>query len=198
MNLGLALMEQGRFQAAEQPLQRALRLRRSSMALMNIGGLYYAEERYPEAAGFFEESVASGTVSAMLYQDLGDVYRHLGRIREARKTYRQAREMFQDEVTRNPRQADSRIMLALVCALLGDAHTAQFEATQALSLEPENAIVMREAVLMYEVLRQREDALRVLRHAPPRLLGELSRQPDVKALREDPRFLELMQAQATR
>ena len=198
IDLGVALMAQGRFPEAEASLLRALRLRRSSMVLMNIGGLYYDEERYAEACRFFEESVASGTPSAIRYRDLGDVYRHLGRSRESTKAYRLARDMAQDEITRNPQQADSRVLLALVSARLGDSSTALFEARQALSFEPENAIVMREAVLMYEVLHQREEALRVLRRAPRGLLGELSRQPDVKGLQQDARFQELIQAQVTR
>jgi tetratricopeptide (TPR) repeat protein len=198
VDLGLALMEQGRFQEAEGSLLRALRLRRSPIVLMNIGGLYYAEERYAEAARFFEESVASGTASAVRYKDLGDVYRHLGRGRDAREAYRLARDMAQDEVTRNPRQADSRMTLALISALLGDSRAALFEASQALAMEPENAIVMRGAILMYEVLHQREESLRVLRHVPRWLLSELSRQPDVKSLQQDSRFQKLIQAQTSR
>jgi predicted O-linked N-acetylglucosamine transferase (SPINDLY family) len=106
--------------------------------------------------------------------------------------------MARDEVTRNPQQADSRVLLALVSALLGDSSAARFEASQALSMEPENAIVMREAVIMYEVMQQREEALRLLRRAPRWLLGELSRQPDVKGLQQDSRFQELIRAQVTR
>ncbi len=198
MDLGLALTEQGRFQEAEVSLLRALSLHRSSVALMNVGALYYAEERYAEAARFFEESVASGTPSAIRYTDLGDGYRHLGRSREARKAYSLAREMARDEVIRNPQRGDSRMLLALVSALLGDLPSARFEASQALSIEPENAMVMRDAVLMYEVLHQREESLRVLQGAPRWLLAELSRQPDVKDLQQDSRFQELTRAQMIR
>jgi len=198
MDLGLALMEQGRFPEAEGSLLRALRLHRSSQLLMNIGGLYYAEERYTDAVRFFEESVASGVPSAIRYADLGDGYRHLAKTREARKAYVLARDMARDEVTRNPRAAESRGLLAFLSALLGDSSAAQFEASQALSLEPENAIVMRDAVLMYEVLHRREESLRVLQRAPRSLLGELSRVPDVKGLQQDPRFQELIRAQVTR
>jgi tetratricopeptide (TPR) repeat protein len=199
MDLGLALMEQGRFPEAEASLLRALALHRSSEALMNIGALYYAEERYTDAVRYFEEIVANGrTPSAAQYSDLADGYRHLARIREARKAYRLARDMARGEVTRNPRAADSRALLALLSAHLGDSSAAQFEASQALSLEPENAIVMRDAVLMYEVMHQREEALRLLQRAPRRLLGELSRQPDVRGLQQDSRFQELIRAQATR
>jgi serine/threonine protein kinase/tetratricopeptide (TPR) repeat protein len=197
-DLGLALAEQGRFPEAEASLLRALRLRRSSQVLMLIGALYYAEERYTDAVRFFEESLASGTPSAIRYTDLGDGYRHLGRIREAGKAYGLARDMARDEVTRNPQRADSRMLLALASAQLGDSRTALFEGGQALSMGPENAITMRNAVLMYEVLHQREESLRVLQRAPRWLLGELSRQPDVKGLQQDSRFQELIRAQATR
>jgi serine/threonine protein kinase/tetratricopeptide (TPR) repeat protein len=194
MDLGLALMEEGRFQEAEEPLLQALRLHRSPRLLMNIGGLYYAQERYTEAAPFFEESVASGTPTAIRYRDLGDVYRHLGRNQEAEKAYRFARGAAQEELTRNPRRAYSRVMLALVSAFLGDRRRAQTETAQALAMEPENAIVLREAAITYEVLHQRDDTVRVLQSAPKRLLEELSRQPDVKDLQNDPRFQELLRS----
>jgi serine/threonine protein kinase/tetratricopeptide (TPR) repeat protein len=197
MDLGLALMEQGRFQEAETSLLHALRLHRSSAALMNIGGLYYAEERYTDAVRFFEESLASGTPSAIQYTDLGDGYRRLGRSRDASRAYRLARDMARDEVARNPQRADPRMLLALVSAQLGDSSSALFEGRQALSMEPENANTMRNAVLMYEVLHQREESLRVLRRAPRWLLSELGRQPDVKDLQQDSRFQELIQTQVT-
>jgi Flp pilus assembly protein TadD len=193
MDLGLALMEERRFQEAEEPLLQALRLHRSPHLLMNIGGLYYAQERYTEAAPFFQESVTSGPPSAIRYRDLGDVYRHLGRNQEAGDAYRSARDAAQDELTHNPKHADSRILLALVCAFLGDSRRAQAEAAQALAMEPENAIVLREAAITYEVLHQRDDTLRVLRNAPKHLLEELSLQPDVKDLQKDAHFQELLQ-----
>jgi serine/threonine-protein kinase len=197
MNLGLALMQEGRFQEAEGPLLEALRLRRSPLLLMNIGGLYYAQERYVEAALFFEESVASGTPTALRYGDLGDVYRHLGKKGEAEKNYRLAREEALRELNRDPRRAFSRVELALVSAYLGDSGRAQAEAAQALAMEPENAIVLRGAAMTYEALHQRDETLRLLQRTPKRLLEELSRQPDMKDLQKDPRFQELLQSSNT-
>jgi tetratricopeptide (TPR) repeat protein len=198
MNLGLALVEEGRFQEAEQSLLHALQLHRSSYLLMNVGALYYAQEQYAKAVPFFEESVASGPPSAIQYRDLGDVYRHLSRDREATKAYRTAVDMAQQELTRNPRDAYSRILLALVSAFLGDSQRALAEASQALAMEPDNAIVTREAAIMYEALHQREDTLRLLRNAPRHVVEELNRQPDVKDLQRDPSFQKLLQAEITR
>jgi adenylate cyclase len=165
---------------------------------MNVGALYYHQERYWEAAPYFEESVATGPPSAIRQRDLGDVYRHLGRAAEAAVAYRSARDIAQAELARNPREAYSRILLALVCAFLGDRDRARAEAAQALAMEPQNAEVRREAVILYEALGQREDSLRLLRDGPRDPLEELSRQPDVKDLQADPRFQELLRTQTTR
>lgn len=197
MDLGLALMRQGRFTEAEQSLQHALRLRRSARLLMNIGALYYAQEEYAKGLPFFEESVRTGPPSAMRFRDLGDVYRHLGRAPDASAAYNSARDMAQDEVTRNPRQANSRVLLALVSAFLGDRRRAESEASQALAIEPENAMVMREAVITYEFLKQREETMRILENAPRHLLEELAHDPDVKDLQRDSRFQGLIRKQST-
>jgi tetratricopeptide (TPR) repeat protein len=193
MDLGLALMEQGRLKEAEESLLYAKSLHKSPHLLMNIGGLYYEEERYTEAALYFEESVVTGSPSAIRYRDLGDVYRHLGRKQEASKAYRSARDVAEDALIHNPRDADSRIILALVTAFLGESSRARVEASQALAMEPENFEVRREAAIVYETLHQREDTVRLLQKAPKHLLEELSRQPDVKDLQRDRRFQELLQ-----
>jgi hypothetical protein len=51
---------------------------------------------------------------------------------------------------------------------------------------------VRRAALCYEALGDRDRALAVLESAPPDVLRELSRQPDLNELREDPRFIALL------
>ena len=82
--------------------------------------------------------------------------------------------------------------MALLEARLGDRREAQFELAQALAMEPENTQALRNAAITYEILGQRDKALAVLRPAPPFLLRELNRQPDVKDLCRDPRFQAMM------
>jgi serine/threonine-protein kinase len=192
MNLGLALMERGRFADAEKELLLALRLGESRNLLMNLGAFYYAQERFQEAATYFERVLAMGTASAVLYRDLGDAYRHLGKTRKASATYRRGIDVAREDITRNPRRADSRAILALMFAFLGDRPNAQYEIEQALAMEPESRSVIRDAVTAYEALGQREKALAVLHRASRQLLEELSRQPDVRDLQRDPRFQALL------
>jgi len=193
MDLGLALMEQGRFQEAETSLLRALRLTRTPQILTNVGALYYAEERFEEALSYFQASLAEGASSAFLYADLGDAFRHLGRNTEAMEAYRNASVLAEEQLAGNPRQAYVRVLLAQVSARLGNSGRAEFELRQALSMEPENAIVTHHAVVTYEILQLREKSLDLLRGVPVQALEELGRSPDAKDLRQDPRFEDLIQ-----
>src|SRR5262249_9790629 len=135
-NLGLALMNQGRYSEAEDALLRSLRLQPSGRVLTNLGVLYVSQERFAEAVPFFERSIAVGPVSVIRYINLGDGYRHLGRVEQAAAAYRAARKMGEEEVARNPRQAFTRALLGAAYAFLGEPDRAAFETAQALSLEP--------------------------------------------------------------
>jgi len=197
MNLGLALMQQGRFPEAESQLLEALRARESRNLLVNLGALYYEEERFEEAAKYFEKSLTAGTPNALLFRDLGDAYRHLGKAHDADAAYRRGRALAEEEITRNPRRANSHALAGLLAAFLRDPRRAEFELSQALAVEPENRAVIRDAAIAYETMRQRDKALGVLRNAPKRLLEELSRQPDVKDLQKDPRFQDILSGKRT-
>jgi tetratricopeptide (TPR) repeat protein len=192
MNLALALLRQNKFAEAEQSMLTALRLRRTAPGLMNLGALYYAQERYEDALRLFREGLAAGPPTPVRYRNAGDALRHLGRNREAQDAYRKGVDLAESEVSRNPREAAPRALLALMLAHAGESRRALSEVAQALAMEPENAIAMRDAVLALETMGQRERSLEVLRRAPASLIGELSRQPDVKNLQQDARFRSMM------
>ena len=192
MDLGLALLEEGRFPESEAELLRAHRIGVSRNILMNIGALYYEQERYEEAARYFERSLTVGTPSAVQYRDLGDAYRRLGNARQAAATYRLGIGAAREDIIRDPRRADTRALLALMLAFLGDRPGAEFEISQALAMGPESRSVIRNSAIVYEALGQREKTLALMRKAPGGLLDELSRQPDVRELQRDPRFQDLL------
>ncbi len=194
INLGLALAQQGSFQEAEQELLQAMRLRKTRNVLLNLGAIAYAQERFDEALQYFIESGASSPPAAVLSRNLGDAYRHLNRTKEARTAYEKARTMTEQEVTGNPRDAAARGRLAVLSAMLGEPGRAEYELNQALAMDPGNVTVMREGAKTYEVLQERDRTLALLQNAPTYLLEELNRQPDVKGLRKDPRFLELLKS----
>ena len=192
MNLGLALMQRQRFSEAEAELLEALRRQRSPNLLLNIGSLYYAQERFEQAADYYQQSLAAGGHSSMLYRDLGDADRHLGKIAEAQVAYRRASELAGNDIQRDPRRAVSHAMLGLLNAFLGDRAHARFEISQALAIDSENRSVVRDAAIGYECLGLRTEALASLHSAPRSLLEEINRQPDLKSLAKDSRFQDLL------
>lgn len=192
MNLGLALMQQGRLPDAEAELLEAVKLRRSPNLLLNLGALYYQEERFEEALRYFQESMGAAVSIPMQYRNLGDAQRHLGRRREAAASYRRGVEFARTEIARNPRRASSHSLLGLMHAFLGDASSARYEISQAQAIEAENRDVIRDASIAFDYLGQRDEAFAMLGHAPRSLLEELARQPDIKDLCRDSRFAKLL------
>jgi eukaryotic-like serine/threonine-protein kinase len=197
-NLGLALMRQGRFAEAEGSLLSALRIRESAGLLLNIGALYYAQERFEEARGYFERCLALGPPTVIRLVNLGDAYRHLGRAHDATAAYQRAMDLAEAEVARDPRRALSRVFLGMIAAQLGDRRRAEAELSQSLALEPDNSTVIRQAAIGYEALGQRDRTLTILSRAPSRLLEELSHQPDMKGLQQDARFPALLEQKNAR
>jgi tetratricopeptide (TPR) repeat protein len=192
MNLGLALMEQAKFPEAESELLEALRFGESRNLLMNIGGFYYQQERFEQAARYFEKSMTLGAPSAIQYRDLGDAYRQLGKPRLAAAAYQRGIALAREDIARNPRRADWRALLGLLSAFLGDGPGAEFEISQALAMGPETWPVIRDCAIAYEALGRRDKTLAGIGTASGRLLEELSRQPDLRALQKDPGFRELL------
>ena len=130
--------------------------------------------------------------------NLGDSYRRLGRTNDADSAYRRARELADAILLQNPKDGAIRAFVAYFALRLGDRARAEQELTQALNSSGDNRTVVRRAAICYEALGQRDRALAVLESAPPDVLRELSRQPDVVALRSDPRFLALLPRSGTR
>jgi tetratricopeptide (TPR) repeat protein len=191
IGLGLALMQQGLFTEAEGALTLGYNLGRTPLAALNLGVLYYSEQRYANALPFFELSLTKESDS-ITYKDLGDVYRKLGRRNDSIRAYNKALEAAEQEVALAPRNSYSRALIGEISAFLGNRRRAEFELSQALALDPGNATVKFESVIAYEVMAERSKALTLLEDAPSYLLGQISRSPDAKELSQDPRFQSLL------
>jgi len=194
-NMAAILSDQGRFGESETELLESLRIEETQLTLNNLGYVYRYEGRDSDALRLFEKSLAVGPPTIILYMNLGDTYRRLGRPAESRNAYLRGRMLAESELVVNPQAPLSRGYLALFWAQLGDPGQARFEIAQALHIAPQNTRIMRLAVTTYEVLQQREMALAVLRNAPPDLLKEVNREPDLRELQRDARFAKLLQNQ---
>jgi len=194
MLLGLVLQQENRLQEAEQAFLTSLRLREAGAVLTDLGALYYRLERYDEAERYFAKCLAVDPPTAMRYANLADAFRQLGRVADATVNYQKAEDLAKTEVEQNPSDPSSRSLYAYILAQLGNKVLANHEIDQALVMGPGNAEVMRDAALVFEALRQRDNTMKLLEQAPFHLLDELSRFPEVRSLQQDSNFQALLRA----
>ena len=157
-----------------------------------MGTLFYDQKRAGEALRWYQEALAAGAPEALNYRAVGDAYRHLGNQRKSREAYRAGLALAEADLTRNPRQGDVRALLGVMAVFTGDSRRAQLEASQAMALYPDDEMVVTDAIIVWEALGKREKSLEILQRASHSLLRSLSRNPDVRDLPRDPRFIGML------
>ena len=191
-NLGAALDDMGRDADAEKALLTSLKLRETPRALNSMGAMRAYQGRDAEAVAFYKRAVATDPSDYVYLENLADSDRRLGRQREAAAAYRKALDIALTTLNRDPRMGYDRGFVAYISARLGDRKRAEDEIAQALRLSPGETKVMRNAVLTYVALGERDRAVSVLGAATPDLLRELDRHPDLADFRQDSRFRQLV------
>jgi serine/threonine protein kinase/tetratricopeptide (TPR) repeat protein len=191
-NLGATLDELGRDTEAEQALQTSLKLRETYRALNNMGAMRAYQKRDAEAVSYYNRAVALDPSDYVCFENLADSYRRLGKARESDAAYRRAMDLAMTALRENPRLGYPRGYVAYIAARLGDRKRAEDEIAQALRMSPGETKVIRNAVLTFETLGERDKAIQVLASASPDLLRELNRQPDLADFREDSRFKQIL------
>jgi len=157
-----------------------------------MGAVRAYQRQDAQAVDYYQRAIRMNPNDYVFIQNLADSYRRLGLSRESRHAYSQALKLGMVGLAENPVEAFSRGFVAYCSARLGDTQRAQTEIGQALKLSPGNKSVIRNAVLTYEALGQREQAIMALHGATPELLKELEHHPDLADLSIDSRFQQLV------
>lgn len=190
-NLAAVYADTGRYLLAEQQLQQALRLDRTPDTLAGMGALLAYQGKHVESAQNYEQAVSISPEDFLLLSNLGDSYRRTGKSAEAMRIYNRALNAGKARLTQTAADAYTRSFVAYLCARLGHAVQAKAELRSALALAPNDAKVCRRAILTYEVLGMQDAAFAALASAPPTVLRELARHPDLSLFRQDARFTRL-------
>jgi serine/threonine protein kinase/tetratricopeptide (TPR) repeat protein len=191
-NLGGVLVDMGRDAEAEQALRKSLDLHETPSALNAIGATLAYEGRDAEAITYYQRAVVAEPGTYQIWMNLGDSCRRANEFARARAAYERGRMLVTAELEQNPRSAIVRAFAAYFEARLDDTARARDDIVQSLHMSPDDNQVIRTAVLIYELLGQRDQTVRILERARPGMLGELNRHPDLADLRQDPRFKQLL------
>jgi predicted O-linked N-acetylglucosamine transferase (SPINDLY family) len=118
--LGLAALQQGHLEEAQEFLQRAISLNPNSIgALGNLGNVFFGQRKFSAAIACYQQVLALNPNDADTYNNLGKVFTWLGQFTEARDCYQQA-------IAISPDYAEAHYML-------GDIFNLQGHLTQAIA-----------------------------------------------------------------
>ncbi len=184
-------IQMGRYADAETMALQSIGLKPSAIAYNNLAVGYFYQERYADAVPPMESALRLGQVSVPLLGNLANLYRLTpGLESKAEPYYGRAFELAAKQLAVNPNDADLRADVALLRAQRGDRDAARAEIGRARELAPGAAPVQFHAVLVYEMIGDRESALAAYRDLvrSGAFLEEIRRRPELKSLRSDPRF----------
>jgi tetratricopeptide (TPR) repeat protein/TolB-like protein len=183
-----------RYAAAEAELQRGLKLAPDVLTLNNLSFIYVFQGRFAEAVPPMESAVRLPGANSFHWGNLARVYRWANRADQARATYEMAIDLARREISVNPRNALIRANMARLLAETGHPGEALAEMSSTLERASTNMTVVFASALVHELTGNRAAALRALETAARggHSVAEIRRHPDLTRLREDPRYLKIL------
>lgn len=191
-------------QEAEAELAIALRLAPYSYEVNRLAGLIaYRSARYDEAKGYWETAFALMDKDINSAAMLASTCHALGDAEGTRRAAQEALARAEQELSENHIDAAALGFSAYALAALGDAERAKERMDRALLLDPNNLDGQYNfACALAKYLGLTEDALDrlepVLAQMSPSFLKHALSDPDLSAVRDDPRFQAMVNQAKTR
>src|SRR6185295_2714264 len=194
-NLGAVYHMQGRYAEAVRSFQKALEIKADARVYTNLGTAYFFQGLYPQARDAFEKAVELGPNDYQAWGNLGDGYRWTpGNGKKADEAYRTAIHLLEEELKKAPESPTLHSLFANYRAKRGDREGALQELRRFDKLESQDADSLFNATRAAEIAGARDLALVYLRQALAASfsLEEIRKEPELIALRKDPRFNRLV------
>lgn len=191
-NLAGVEIARGRLDEAATLLESAIEIQPTPTLHLNQGTVFFFQGLYPQAAAAYEKALEFpyGANYHVTWANLGDAWRQIPHRRhEAPGAFLQAIRLLEPQVRED--DAWLRSQLALYRAKAGQRHEALRDVAGITASDPRT--LFRLAVAC-EVVGERERSLELLGRALDAglLAAEVEREPELLALRSDPRFHRLM------
>ena len=192
-DLGAAYLLTGRYDEAAASFTRALQLQPTAQTYTNLGIAYAYAGRHSEAIPMFEKAVELSPNGEQFIGNLGDGYRWAGEAEKAAAAYDKAIGLALKELQVNPRNALARGNVALYYGKKGDLARASTMIDDARAINPSNIHLMYAEATLEALSGRTPQALAALEEALKNgypIAGAKS-DPDLRALRDDPGFVQL-------
>jgi tetratricopeptide (TPR) repeat protein len=181
-------VDMGRNADAELVARRSCEVQPGSFCYTNLGIALQRQRRTVEAIAAYKLALGFGNPPVMLLLNTADAYAYIGQGAEAAKFFRQAGELAEKGLKVNLVNSSLRAINAYCLAQLGEPTRAVYELEQALNRDPKDKNVRKYAVLTYESIGDRDNALLILREGTIQVLEEIELTWGAERLRQDPRY----------
>ncbi len=189
-NVGIAARRQNKFAEAETALRKAIDLDPSDIYLSSLGNLLYQKGNYAGAAELFRKSVELNGTNYLAWANLASAYDRVGEKDKAHDAYLKAIALGEKLLDTSTKNADLLSRLGSYYATVNMPDKSIPLLRQATALAPDNPTVLWRAAEGYELLHNRDEALRWIARALQQKypLEDVKRAPDMAGLIADPRF----------
>ncbi len=193
-NLANVYHRQGRYKDAVRFLQKALEIKADARVYTNLGAVYFFQGLYTQARDAFLEAIKLGSNDYQAWGNLGDAYRWTHEAAKADDAFRTAINLLGEELKKTPESPTLHSLLANYRAKRGDRKGALEELRRFDKLEGKDAEAFFNATRAAEIAGARDLAFVYLRQALAAnySLEEIRKEPELIALRKDPRFHRLV------
>ena len=189
VNLAAAHILAGEHGSAAPLLQAALKINPSYETRNNLGTVYYALGEFDAAAREWKTAIDTGAHEAIVFSNLGDALRQLGRAPEASAAYGQAVERARRGLDARPDDAEARGTLAMALAGRGSCAEAQPEAARAGQAARSTPTTHYYAAVAYALCGARAAAVKeALAAIGGGVVSDVRTNPDLKPILSDPRL----------
>jgi serine/threonine protein kinase/Tfp pilus assembly protein PilF len=181
-----------RFTEAEREFEFAIKLDPKLFeAVYHYGRARMAQGDLAEAAKLFEKARLLRPEDFQAPNFLAQCYFGTGRKEEARSTYRKALGLIDERLDLNPDDARACQLGATIAANLGEGEAATSYARRALTINPDDPLLLYNISCMYALLGNPNEALDCLEKAVDKGYGQkdwVAHDSDLDSLRSLPRF----------
>ena len=191
-DLGSVLTEQGKYTEAEEIFRKALSIKATPASLNDLGATLAFMGRDAEALPYYQQAKALEASNYRYWINIGDAERRLGNPDAAKLAYRRALAVTSAHLQTNPNSYLVRAYMAYIQGRLAQRDNARNGIVQALQSPDKDKLILLCAILTYEAMGDREQALKMLGQISPAMKITIEHHPDLADLRKDLRYIKML------
>jgi serine/threonine protein kinase/Tfp pilus assembly protein PilF len=195
---GIAVSLSKHFDEAEGEFEKAMKLDpKLYEAPYFYGRARMSQGRFAEAARLLERAAALRPEDFQAPYFLAAAHNSMGMIAERDVAVRRAIRLMQARLELNPDDARACNLLAGAFSIVGETAAALDYAARSLEIDPEDPMLLYNVACTYSNLGKLDDALSCLERAVDKGFGHkewIEHDPDLNAIRDNPRFKAITQA----